>query len=386
MTNFNWGGIRLLYFKDNSAFSKSPIHNKVNVLRVGIVWTIVSIIIFCVLFSCPDLLGTGAMAQSQHRDKPPLVSPAFGQEANGLKMIEPLKVGDKIPDALWNVPLKVVNHPEGKEYIKLGDYREKKLIILDFWGTWCGSCIGAFPELKQLEDKFGQDILVVSLTDEKLEHVTSFIRSNENAKSVNLWSVVEDSVVTTLVTKYTYPHFTWIADGKIISNSSRSALKEKFVADYLTKNIIGWVEKVNLNKREPYFLSLGDLPSSAHSYYIEGLLDGAGKMFSIMPYGKGSTNFSFINITKREVTEWFLRRIARANGGIVRDISYSSDFENSESWREFNEGHVSLQVITSNKKLLEEVFSQVSAMISIELELDSVGRYTCSKSKMEATL
>lgn len=40
--------------------------------------------IFCVLFSGPDLLGTGALAQSQHRDKAILAVPAYGQEANGL--------------------------------------------------------------------------------------------------------------------------------------------------------------------------------------------------------------------------------------------------------------------------------------------------------------
>src|SRR5690606_11186126 len=47
--------------------------------------------------------------------------------------IKPLQIGDTIPEALWQLPLQVVNHPKGKDTITLNDYRDKKLIILDFW-------------------------------------------------------------------------------------------------------------------------------------------------------------------------------------------------------------------------------------------------------------
>src|SRR5690606_34739823 len=44
-----------------------------------------------------------------------------------------LSIGDTIPDAVWNLPLWVVNHPDGKDTIKLDDYRNEKLLVLDFW-------------------------------------------------------------------------------------------------------------------------------------------------------------------------------------------------------------------------------------------------------------
>src|SRR5690606_33092116 len=51
--------------------------------------------------------------------------------------IKPLKIGDSIPEALWNLPLQVVNHSEGKDTITLNDYRNSKLIVLEFWATYC---------------------------------------------------------------------------------------------------------------------------------------------------------------------------------------------------------------------------------------------------------
>ncbi|MEP6902377.1 MAG: TlpA disulfide reductase family protein [Actinomycetota bacterium] len=43
---------------------------------------------------------------------------------------------------------------------KLGDLRGK-VILLDFWATWCGPCIAAFPSLIEWNQKFEKDGLVI---------------------------------------------------------------------------------------------------------------------------------------------------------------------------------------------------------------------------------
>jgi thiol-disulfide isomerase/thioredoxin len=43
---------------------------------------------------------------------------------------------------------------------KLGDLRGK-VVLLDFWATWCGPCIAAFPSLIELNRKYEKDGLVI---------------------------------------------------------------------------------------------------------------------------------------------------------------------------------------------------------------------------------
>ncbi|GAA4144467.1 hypothetical protein GCM10022216_27470 [Sphingobacterium kyonggiense] len=76
---------------------------------------------------------------------------SVGERADaGLTDLKPLQIGDTIPEVLWNLPLQVVNHPDGKDTITMNDYRNRKLIILDFWATWCAPCIKSVKHIDSL--------------------------------------------------------------------------------------------------------------------------------------------------------------------------------------------------------------------------------------------
>jgi thiol-disulfide isomerase/thioredoxin len=42
--------------------------------------------------------------------------------------------------------------PEGEEHV-LADH-EGEVILLDFWGTWCGPCLQAMPSIQKLHERF----------------------------------------------------------------------------------------------------------------------------------------------------------------------------------------------------------------------------------------
>lgn len=105
----------------------------------------------------------------------------------------PLKIGDRIPEQLWNMPLQVVNHPDDKETITLNGYRNKRLIILDLWSTWCGTCIFTLPRTFETVSKFGDDIALIPITDQSKDIVVPFIAKQKQINSIpNFYSVVSN--------------------------------------------------------------------------------------------------------------------------------------------------------------------------------------------------
>lgn len=49
--------------------------------------------------------------------------------------------------------------PDGKP-VKLSDYRDK-IVLVDFWATWCGPCKVTMPHMEKLHKKLGPQGLVV---------------------------------------------------------------------------------------------------------------------------------------------------------------------------------------------------------------------------------
>ena len=61
--------------------------------------------------------------------------------------------------------------------ISLNDY-QGKVVLLDFWATWCGPCVGELPNVKANYDKYhaqGFEIVGISLDEDK-DALTNFIK------------------------------------------------------------------------------------------------------------------------------------------------------------------------------------------------------------------
>ena len=51
-----------------------------------------------------------------------------------------------------------------------------KVVLIDFWATWCPGCREVIPELGAWQKKYGKDLVVIGITDENQQKVMSFMQ------------------------------------------------------------------------------------------------------------------------------------------------------------------------------------------------------------------
>lgn len=225
-------------------------------------------------------------------------SPRKDSGAGGLDQIKPLKIGDTIPELLWNTPLKVVNHPSAREQITLNDYRDKKLIILDFWATWCGSCIKSFPKIAQLQTNFSEvQYLLVNSTSTRntAESIREFLLARR--KAYDLMSIVKDTVMDLSFPHEFLPHYVLIKDNTIVNILSSNDF-EQIQWDSLLNNPLYEQEKrvqLSYDFRYPLFKNGngGSRPDVLFSSFISPYIDGLP--IGIHTGGENTERMTFIN-------------------------------------------------------------------------------------------
>ncbi|MEQ1632479.1 MAG: redoxin family protein [Planctomycetota bacterium] len=100
------------------------------------------------------LLRSGVPLEAAHRPKVVVKPEAFVVPAPRAPeaKVERIQVGAMAPDFAMVTT-------EGKP-MKLSDYRGK-IVVLDFWATWCGPCVAAMPHVQELADHYADQGVVV---------------------------------------------------------------------------------------------------------------------------------------------------------------------------------------------------------------------------------
>ncbi|MEM7363362.1 MAG: TlpA disulfide reductase family protein [Pseudomonadota bacterium] len=58
---------------------------------------------------------------------------------------------------------------------RLSDH-DGKVVLINFWGTYCAPCIEEFPDLRRLETTYEGEVIVIALSDEPREKIARFLK------------------------------------------------------------------------------------------------------------------------------------------------------------------------------------------------------------------
>ncbi len=148
--------------------------------------------------------------------------------ANGqADTIRPLKIGGIIPEALWSEPLQIANGHNRDTLITLGNFRNKRLIILEFWASWCKPCIRSLQRLDSLLQSNGnQEWLVIPVqVYDAADKVAPFMHK----RRWNWFSVVNTMLLNQAFSNYINAFGSvWIKDGRLyaVPNLLKTDLSE----------------------------------------------------------------------------------------------------------------------------------------------------------------
>lgn len=197
-----------------------------------------------------------------------LCTAAYGQT-------KPLSIGDAMPD------LTIANIINSKNTtVKISDYRGK-LLIIDFWATWCSPCVAMLPKIDSLQKKFGGKVQFLAVSTQDQQKVGDFLKKLQTFKHIAISSVVNDTLLNELFPHQFIPYYAWISPaGRLVATTEETQINEQNISDVLAgnsghlKDLVGHKVKL-VDRKMPFFVTGHPILNSAKDtlVHIEPIAD-----------------------------------------------------------------------------------------------------------------
>ena len=133
--------------------------------------------------------------------------------------VKALSIGDTVPDIVFS---HVINykHPTAR----LSDFKGK-LVILDFWASWCTTCLKGFPHSDSLQKQFNNRLQILLVNPEvsrdSLKEVSRVLAQLQKVtgSKLRIPIVVYDTTAYAYFPFHELPNCVWIEDGKVVAIS-----------------------------------------------------------------------------------------------------------------------------------------------------------------------
>lgn len=233
-----------------------------------------------------------------------------GYNVQAQNMTEEIRIGDKMPDILMQ---SIIN--QKKNTVSLRELHENKLLIIDFWATWCKPCLQEINFLDSLKRMNPKKFSVLMVTSESKKKIESFLskKSNRDINTSNLILATNDTLIRKIFPHREVPHNIWIDSlGIVRAITSGSSVTTHNILNFNTID----ADQLKLKSDRMDFdaakeFHIGDT-SFTYRSIITPFIPGAGGS-----YGGGKNP----------------RRFAHYNGSITH--LFWNAFSNHKQWRSY---------------------------------------------------
>ena len=141
--------------------------------------------------------------------------------------LKPMAVGDTIPDHAFT---NLVNFCEPS--LKISTYKDK-LVILDFWASWCASCKRGLEKLDSLAQNYPSNMAILLVnskqTGDNAAKIVNLYHNPRNRLFTHYPTIIEDTLLSAWFPHQAVPHYVWLYNGVVRSISSWRDLKPENV-------------------------------------------------------------------------------------------------------------------------------------------------------------
>lgn len=122
------------------------------------------------------------------------------QEVN--KSLVPLMVGDKLPESFWKQEHRFLD--QGKVVTATLEKFKGKVMLIDFWASWCSSCRTSIPFIDSLGSRFKSDLAIVPVVtirnQDKIPQIEQALKDALGKGYANsIPTIVEDTYIDAIL-------------------------------------------------------------------------------------------------------------------------------------------------------------------------------------------